>query len=180
MTATSSSWRSGARATTSAPREAITDCRAVKADGSVSSVGVRTQVAPTNSSGSAPSGPSCSDPAIGCPATNRGYDSSATIGPFTPATSVTTSPSNSLAATSSRTAGTTADAGVATKAISADASVPTTSTTPSSAARLALASSRSEPVTCHPRARKAPAIEDPTSPNPTTWARRFTTGPPAG
>ncbi len=90
-TATRSSCRSGASATRSAPRLAMTDWILEKAFGSVDDVGVRTQVEPANSSGSAPSGPSCSDPAIGCPPTKRGCEISETIGPFTPPTSVTTS-----------------------------------------------------------------------------------------
>ena len=46
--------------------------RSWNASGSVRSVGVSTQVAPANRSTSAPSSPSCSEPAIGCPPTKRG------------------------------------------------------------------------------------------------------------
>ena len=70
--ATSSSWRSGGRATTSAPRDVTTDRMRAKASGSVSTVGVSTHVAPSKRLASAPSTPSCSEPAMGWPPTNRG------------------------------------------------------------------------------------------------------------
>ena len=63
--ATSSSWRSADMATTSEPNEETTARSRAKACGSVAPVGVRTQVAPSKSSPSAPSTPSCSEPAIG-------------------------------------------------------------------------------------------------------------------
>ena len=64
-TATRSSCRSGGTATTSAPRDVTTARRRVNTSGSVDAVGVSTHVAPANSSRSAPSIPSCSEPAIG-------------------------------------------------------------------------------------------------------------------
>ena len=90
-TATSASWRSGGRATTSAPERAddLAD-RGVSALASVPSVGVSTHVAPSNSSAAAPSTPSCSEPAIGWPPTKRGSATASTIGAFTLPTSVTT------------------------------------------------------------------------------------------
>ena len=62
----------------------------VNASGSVSTPGVSTHVAPSNSSASAPSTPSCSEPAMGWPPTNRGSPTAATTRPFTLPTSVTT------------------------------------------------------------------------------------------
>ena len=90
--ATSASCRSGARVTTSAPREVTTDRMRAKAPSSVSPEGVSTQLASTNIAGSAPSTPSCSEPAIGWPPTNRGSPTASTTGAFTPPTSVTTPP----------------------------------------------------------------------------------------
>ena len=61
----------------------------------VGASGVSTQVAPTNRSASAPSRPSCSEPAIGWPPTKRGRaragraSTAATTGAFTEPTSVT-------------------------------------------------------------------------------------------
>ena len=173
-TATRSSWRSGASATRSAPRLAMTDWTAEKAFGSVDEVGVSTQVEPANSSGSAPSGPSCSEPAIGCPPTKRGWVTSATIGPFTPPTSVTTSSPDSSARRRAFTSPAMAATGVATNATAAPWSTPISSMAPSSRARRARDSSRSRPVTRHPWARSARAIEVPTRPSPVTWARGAT------
>ena len=65
--------RSGSSATTSAPRSASTARRRAYASGSVDAVGVSTQVAPTKRSRTAPSMPTCSEPAIGCPPTKRGW-----------------------------------------------------------------------------------------------------------
>ena len=72
-------------------------------------------------SGSEPSTPSCSEPAIGWPPTKRGSSTCATTGPFTPATSVTTP---SAPARASAAASATAPAGVATKVTAALGSVP--------------------------------------------------------
>ena len=84
------SWRSGgeghdlgAERRTRPTRPWRTRCRAV------SGVGVSTHTAPSNSSGSAPSSPSCSQPAIGWPPTKRGSSTAATTGALTLPTSVT-------------------------------------------------------------------------------------------
>ena len=61
-----------AAATTSAPSEDTMDRTEANASSSVAAVGVSTHTAPSNRSASAPSTPSCSDPAIGWPPTNRG------------------------------------------------------------------------------------------------------------
>src|SRR6185437_10096532 len=136
-------------------------------------VGVSTQVAPVNRSSSAPSSPTCSDPAIGWPPTNRGWGTAATTGPFTPATSVTTRSGRRFGSASSRLAtAPTAPAGVATTASSASASSPTASTTPAARAARTRSASASSPVTCQPRARSARATDPPIRPAPTTRARR--------
>ena len=122
--ATSVSCCSGDSATTSAPRLVTTARTWAKASGSVSPVGVRTQVAPTNRSGSAPSIPTCSDPAMGWPPTNRGWGSRAARGAFTPATSVTMASRRRARASAALTSSTTATTGVATKVISASGSIP--------------------------------------------------------
>ena len=88
-TATTSSWRSGAMATTSAPSTEMTVVSWENTRSSASSSGVSTQIAPSNRFGSAPSNPSRSLPAIGWPPTKRGSVMAAQIGPFTLPTSVT-------------------------------------------------------------------------------------------
>ena len=66
--------RPGDRATTSAPSWVTTACNGGRRpSGSVLAVGVSTQVAPTNRSGSAPATPICSEPAMGWPPTKRGW-----------------------------------------------------------------------------------------------------------
>ena len=70
--ATRSSWRAAGNSTTLAPRVLTTDRTVANAPASVLAAGVRTHVAPSNMSGSDPSTPSCSEPAMGCPPTNRG------------------------------------------------------------------------------------------------------------
>ena len=87
--ATRSSWRAAGSSTTLAPSALTAERTVANASGSVLAAGVRTQVAPSNMSGSEPSTPSCSEPAIGWPPTKRGWSSLATIGPLIPATSVT-------------------------------------------------------------------------------------------
>ena len=71
---------------------------------------------------------------MGWPGTNREWTSCEAIGPFTPATSVTTRCESCAAASSSsrRATGTTADAGVATNAMSASPTGPMRSIAPSS------------------------------------------------
>ena len=63
--ATNSSWRTGSRPTTSAPRSLTIFATVANAASEVVEVGVRTHTAPVNSSPSAPSSPSSSLPAIG-------------------------------------------------------------------------------------------------------------------
>jgi len=156
----------------------MTDWMGEKAFGSVDDVGVRTQVEPAKSSRSAPSGPSCSDPAIGCPPTKRGVGDlsddraldAANVGDHELARPIRTR--------SAFTSATMAATGVATKATVARWSTPISSTAPSSWARRARTSSRSLPVTHHPWARSARAIEVPTNPRPVTCARcEMTAGP---
>ena len=170
-TATSSSWRSGGSATRSAPK--VDDERPHRGErlGIGRSVGVSTHVAPANRSASAPSGPSCSDPAIGWPPTKRGWPTAATIGPFTPPTSVTTSAEAGSRSSSARATSAIVATGVATKATVASRSSPSASTMPSSSARAARTGSRSRPLTCQPAARRASPIELPIRPRPTTSAR---------
>ena len=89
ITATTWSWRSAGRATTSAPSSATIAAVVAKVVSAVLGAGVSTHTAPTNISGSAPSSPSSSLPAIGCPPTNRASSIDPTMPPFTLPTSVT-------------------------------------------------------------------------------------------
>ena len=89
-TATISSWRSGAIATTSAPSWPTTVATAANVVSAVAGVGVSTHTAPLNIAPSAPSSPSSSLPAIGWPPTKRASSTASTIVPLTPPTSVTT------------------------------------------------------------------------------------------
>ncbi len=141
--ATSVSCCCGDRARISAPRLVTTAWRRAYASGSVLVVGVSTHVAPTKRSGSAPSMPTCSDPAMGWPPTKRGSDSCAASGAFTPDTSVTTAPGRRVRCKARVASATTAPKGVAMNVISADASSPTASTAPSALARSAAAGSAS-------------------------------------
>ena len=172
--ATSSSWRSGGRATTSAPRDVTTDRMRAKALGSVSTVGVSTHVAPSKRLASAPSTPSCSEPAMGWPPTNRASATAAATGPLTLPTSVTRP---DPAARAARASPGMASTGTQMNVRSASGSWPTASRAPRTRARSARSESASRPVTCHPRARSANPIDPPISPVPTTTARSVT---PAG
>src|SRR6516165_4328085 len=96
----------------------------------------------------------------------RGWSTAATMPALTPATSVTTPPPASARVA----AGAVAPAGVAMNVSPASGSGPTSSTAPRSSARLARASSRSMPETCHPWPRRARPIEAPMRPVPTTHA----------
>ena len=89
-TATISSWRSGAMATTSAPSWATMAATAENEASAVSATGVSTHTAPLNIEPSAPSRPSSSLPAIGWPPTKRGSSIAAAMVPLTLPTSVTT------------------------------------------------------------------------------------------
>ena len=150
--------------TTSHPIEARTIWRSRRPKSSLPNVGVRTQTAPSKISWSAPSTPSCSEPAIGCPGMNRGSSMLRATVVFTLPVSVTMPfvSRRVLRISASR-----ALAGTATKANSASASLPTTSSTPSSNARSARLASISLPVMCHPLARRASEMEPPISPVPT-------------
>src|SRR5919109_621378 len=88
------------------------------------------------------------------------------MGAFTLPTSVTTAPP----ATAARTTSATAETGVATNTTSASGSSPTASRAPRASACWARLSSRSRPLTCHPRARSAMPMLPPISPVPTTSA----------
>ena len=120
-TATRASWCSGVTATTSAPSSETRVWIVENAAASVLCVGVSTHVDPTKRSALAPSSPSCSDPAIGCPPTKRAARSgrrratSATTGAFTEPTSPTAgTPASRISATMAGTAAT----GTATKVAS--------------------------------------------------------------
>ncbi len=173
-TATNPSWWSGASAITSAPRPVMTDRSRAKDVSSVVPVGVSTQTAPAKRSGSAPSIPSCSEPAMGWPPMKRGSSTASTIDALTLPTSVTIP---GPAANAARATSATARTGVARNVISAVGSPPIASSAPSSRARAAVASSRSCPLTCQPWRRSASPMDPPISPVPTTAARRVTTTP---
>src|SRR5579863_6388617 len=171
-TATSRSWSAGLRATTSAPSDETTPRTREKASRSVSGVGVRTHNALVKRSGSAPSSPTCSEPAMGWPPTNRGCPTAWTTASFTPLTSVTTrSGRRAWAPRSAPATPATAEEGVATKTSSASRSSPSSSRAPSSSAARVRAGSVSNPWTRQPRARSARPIDPPMSPVPTTSAR---------
>src|SRR5918994_1759665 len=120
--------------------------------------------------------PSCSDPAIGCPPTNRASATASTIDAFTDPTSVTRP---GPAANAARASSATARTGIATKVTAASASSPTASRAPSASAREARAGSRSRPVTCQPTRRSRMPIDPPTRPVPTTTARPGSGGRPS-
>ena len=107
----------------------MTTCgRGRRPAGSVSTVGVSTHVAPSKRSASAPSTPSCSEPAIGWPPTNRGSPTAAATGPLTLPTSVT---SPGPAARAARASPAMVSTGVHTKVTSAAGSSPMASSAPS-------------------------------------------------
>ena len=119
----------------------------------------------------APSTPSCSDPAIGCPPINLLSLICCTMGCFTLPASVTT-PRGDFSSASS-TSGATVLTGVAIKVISASESHPVASMASSSNARFRCVGFRSTPLTCQPFSRKASPIDPPMRPTPTTVARRL-------
>ena len=93
----------------------------------MAAVGVRTHTAPAKRSGSAPSTPSCSEPAMGWPPRKRGSPTASTTDAFTLPTSVTMP---WPAASAARAAAATARTGVATNVTLASGSVPSASTAP--------------------------------------------------
>ena len=171
ITATTWSCRSAGRATTSAPSSATTAAAVANVASEVPACGVSTHTAPTNIDASAPSSPSSSLPAIGCPPTKRASSIAATIPPFTLPTSVTI-PTVSVSARLTWSAS--ASTGVATNVIDASASRPIASITSIASARSATTGSRSSPVTVQPRSRSAAPIDPPIRPSPMTLARRIT------
>lgn len=177
--ATSSSWRLGSTATGLAPSSLTSPWTSEYASPEVFWPGVSTQVAPRNRSGPAPSTPSCSEPAIGCPPTKRGCPTADTIVSLIPATSVTTPVRFSASCWESTAFATsaTAPAVTAMKVTAAAVSTPTSSIAPSSRARAALEGSLSVPLTHQPWRRKAIPMEPPISPVPTIAALRW---PPVG
>ena len=169
-TATSSSCREASIVSTSAPKESATSRTSWNAASEVLPLGVSTQTAPSKSEASAPSSPSCSEPAIGCPPTNLGSSTASTICRFTPPTSVTAA--RGQAARALRTSSTIEPTGVAMTTSSDRESMPVASSAPRATARAASSWSRSWPVTCHPRSRRASPTDAPMRPVPTTVARR--------
>ena len=145
--ATMRSWTSGESVTTSAPRDATTECTNACAVGSVPAEGVSTHTARSNMSARDPSMPSCSLPAIGCPPTKRGWSIAFATAALTPATSVTTA---RLVASCSEATAVTMPGGTATKQISASGSRPSASIAPSARARVSVAGSRSAPADVPP------------------------------
>ena len=165
--ATRASWRSGARATTSAPMVTMAERTVAKVSSTVAVVGVSTQVAPSKRSALAAAMPSCSEPAIGWPPRKPGWSTAATTDALTLPTSVTTRwPASSRRRASPATAPT----GVATIVRSEVGSSPTASRAPRSTATSAFAGSRSVPTTTQPARRRASPIEPPISPVPTSVA----------
>ena len=116
------SWCSGVIATISAPSSATAPATTLSVASAVRGPGVSTHTAPLNIVPSAPSRPSSSLPAIGCPPTKRGSSTAAPIAPFTLPTSVTTP---EVSANARPTASATASTGTATKVSAASASRPT-------------------------------------------------------
>src|SRR5262249_47658036 len=139
-----------------------------------------THIAPTKRSALAPSSPSCSEPAIGCPPTKRAARSgraastAVTTGYFTDPTSVTVrAPASSASTTTSATLPT----GTATTTRSALATASATlaarvSTAPASFARAARVASSSNPTTSDPSLRSARPTDPPMSPVPSSATRR--------
>ena len=133
------------------------------------SPGVSTQLVSTNIEASAPSRPSCSEPAMGWPPTNRLSSTADTTGTFTLPTSVTSPVGEASSAL--HTASAMCATGVATNVTSAAGSHPAESMAPISRAIARRASSLSTPLTCQLRSRRAKPIEPPMRPTPTTVAR---------
>ena len=172
VTATSRSWAPASIATGRAPSEATNPCTARRSSGPVPAVGVRNQVAPSNRSAFARSGPRVSAPQIGCPPMKRpSLPAAAQTALFVEPTSVTAQAPEAASSTSRMTCGSSAT-GAATSTRSAPATasarVVAGSTASRSWATRSVSGSGSQPRTTAPARRAASAADVPIRPVPTT------------